>query len=37
MDKSKVLEDKAIFLVNDLRFKIMKDKIDMEDIFKKYD
>ncbi|CAD8190461.1 unnamed protein product [Paramecium pentaurelia] len=36
-NQTKQLEDKAVFLVQDLRFKVMKDKIDLEKVFNKYD
>ncbi|CAK56585.1 unnamed protein product (macronuclear) [Paramecium tetraurelia] len=36
-NQAKQLEDKAMFLVQDLRFKVMKDKIDLEKVFNKYD
>ncbi|CAD8106591.1 unnamed protein product [Paramecium sonneborni] len=36
-NQTKQLEDKAMFLVQDLRFKVMKDKIDLENVFHKYD
>ncbi|CAD8120799.1 unnamed protein product [Paramecium sonneborni] len=36
-NQAKQLEDKAMYLVQDLRFKVMKDKIDLEKVFHKYD